>query len=105
MEIAYSFLILLSTFYSIIAGSIIAEVNATSKQEAEYDIYTDAMGIAWALDLKNKIIWKDGTTSNYNCYLAFNKEKQIGVVVLSNLPPSSHIPATVLGVKLIKELM
>ena len=36
--------------------------------------------------------------------LLFDKEKQVGVVILSNLSPSYRIPATVMGVKLIKSL-
>ena len=47
------------------------------------------------------IIWHNGGTSNFNSYIAFDKEKQLGVVILSNLSPSYRIPATVMGSKLI----
>jgi CubicO group peptidase (beta-lactamase class C family) len=83
---------------------ILAKVNATTSQYEKMDIRIDAVGIGWMLDTENNIIWHNGGTSNFNSYAAFNPEKQIGVVILSNCAPNYRIPATVMGVKLMKQL-
>jgi CubicO group peptidase (beta-lactamase class C family) len=82
----------------------IAQLNATSRQYEKLDIRQDAAGIGWMKDTKNNIIWHNGGTSNYNSYAAFDKDRQIGVVILSNCSPGDRIPATVMGVKLMLEL-
>jgi CubicO group peptidase (beta-lactamase class C family) len=64
----------------------------------------DAAGIGWMLDTKDNIIWHNGGTTNFNSYVAFNKHKQIGVVILSNLSPKAGIPAVVMGAKLMSGL-
>ena len=64
----------------------------------------DGIGMAWILDQENGVIWHNGGTGDYNSYLGFNPETGTAVVVLSNLPPSYRIPATVLGIKLLMEL-
>ena len=61
------------------------------------------IGMAWIIDGENGILWHNGGTGNYNCYLGVSKEKNMAVVVLSNLRPSYRIPATVLGVKLLTQ--
>lgn len=81
-----------------------AEVDATTNRYEKMNIRIDAVGIGWIIDTKNNIIWHNGGTSNYNSYAAFNKEKQIGVVILSNCSPNYRIPATVMGVKLMTAL-
>lgn len=86
------------------AHEAIEDVNATTSQYAKMGIRMDAVGIGWIIDKENNIVWHNGGTTNFNAYLGFDKEKQIGVVILSNTPPSYKIPATVMGVKLIKEL-
>ena len=40
----------------------------------------------------------------YDSYLGFDPESGTAVVILSNLSPNDRIPATVLGVNLLKEL-
>ena len=82
----------------------LAQVDATTKQYSKMGIRIDAVGMGWMLDTQNNIIWHNGGTSNFNSYIAFDKEKQVGVVILSNLPPNYRIPATVMGVKLITTL-
>lgn len=82
----------------------IAVVNATTSQYEKMDIRMDAVGIGWMIDTKHNIIWHNGSTSNFNSYAAFDKENQIGVVILSNLAPNYRIPATVMGTKLILDL-
>ena len=65
----------------------------------------DAMASGWVIDKENKIIWHNGATGNYNSYIGFNKEEQIAVVILSNLSPRYRIPATVMGVALLKSMV
>jgi CubicO group peptidase (beta-lactamase class C family) len=90
--------------YLALGHRVIAEINATTAQNAELGIRMDAAGIGWMLDTKDNIIWHNGGTMNFNSYAAFNKHTQIGVVILSNLPPKAGIPAVVMGVKLMSEL-
>ncbi len=67
-------------------------------------IQMDEIGMSWIIDKENGIIWHNGGTGDYNSYLGFCPETGVAVVVLSNLSPNYRIPATVLGVKLLKEL-
>lgn len=83
---------------------ILAAVNATTNQYEKMNIRIDGVGIGWMIDSQNNIIWHNGGTSNFNSYVAFDKDKQVGVVILSNCSPNYRIPATVMGVKLIKLL-
>jgi len=61
-------------------------------------------GMGWIIDRVNRIIWHNGGTRHYNSYPGFSPETETAVVILSNLSPSDHIPATVLGIKLLQEL-
>ena len=83
---------------------VLAQINATPAINSKMDIRMDFIGAAWIIDSKNKLIWHNGGTNNYNSYLGFDKDRQIAVVILSNLPPNYRIPATVMGAKLLKEL-
>ena len=80
------------------------QVDAAPKQWQLMDIHADAMGLSWVLDETNGFIWHNGGTGNYNSYLGFCPETETAVVVLSNLKPNERISATVIGVKLLKEL-
>ena len=80
------------------------EINATTAQYKAMGINMDEIGMAWIIDRENGIVWHNGGTGDYNSYLGFCPETDTAVVVLSNLPPSYRIPATVLGVKLMGEL-
>ncbi|MGL5351890.1 MAG: serine hydrolase domain-containing protein, partial [Clostridium sp.] len=82
----------------------IEDINSTSKRNEKMGIRMDAVGIGFIVDKENNFIWHNGGTSNFNSYIAFDKEKQVGVVILSNLSPKYRIPATVMGAKLIKSL-
>jgi len=82
----------------------LAEVNTSSAQYRKMDIHIDSVGAAWLIDKQNNIIWHNGGTGNYNCYIGFDKNKKVAVVILSNLPPGYRIPATVMGVKLLTAL-
>ncbi len=83
---------------------IMAKVNATSKKYELMDIRVDAMGMAWIIDTKHGFIWHNGATGSYNCYIGFCPKTQTAAVVLSNLPPEYKIPATVTGIKILKEM-
>jgi len=92
------------------APHISACLNSLIKVEtnnAKYkllDINIDEMGMGWAIDSSNGIIWHSGGTGNYNSYIGISLGTGNAVVILSNLAPSYRIPATVMGVKLLKEL-
>jgi len=90
--------------YLSLGHEALAQVYATTKQYEKMGIRIDATGIGWMIDTENNIIWHNGGTSNFNSYIAFDKEKQIGVVILSNLSPNYRIPATVMGAELITTL-
>ncbi len=64
----------------------------------------DESGMAWMIDREQNIIWHNGATGDFNCYLGFDPDTQTAVVVLSNLSPNERIPATILGIKLLNEL-
>ena len=64
----------------------------------------DSIGLAWISDEENGIVWHNGATGDYNCYLGFCPESGTAVVILSNLALSYRIPATVMGVKLLTEI-
>ena len=82
----------------------IKEINATTEAYKMMGIHMDEIGMAWIIDKENNIVWHNGGTGKYNCYLGFNVENKIAVIVLSNLSPSYRIPATVLGVKLLQSM-
>ena len=80
------------------------EINGTTEKYKIMDLNIDEIGMAWIIDKENNIIWHNGGTDNYNSYIGFNPETGTSVVILSNLSPNDRIPATVLGIKLIKSL-
>ena len=57
------------------------------------------------IDNKNDIIWHNGSTTNFNSYIGYNKEKKVGVVVLSNLSPKSDVNMTFIGNKILHEML
>ncbi len=90
--------------YISLCHATLKHVQATTKTYEKMGIRIDAVGMGWMIDNERNILWHNGATSNFNSYVAFDKEKQLGVVVLSNLPPNYRIPATVMGIKLISTL-
>lgn len=68
------------------------------------NIYIDSVGMAWLLDQHNDLIWHNGGTDYHNADIRFNKARQQGVVVLSNLNYAKAIPATVLAQQLMREM-
>ena len=66
--------------------------RSTNNKIYEYmGIRIDSQGIGWMLDKKDNLIWHNGGTSNFNSYIAFDKDRQIGVIILSNLSPSFFV--------------
>jgi len=82
----------------------LTDIKAISSGIENIRVGIDSVGAAWMIDSLNGIIWHNGGTTNYNCYLGFDKQRQIAVVVLTNLPPSFRISATVLGAKILTDL-
>ena len=80
-------------------------VNASSESYQTMGIHMDEIGMAWIIDRENGFVWHNGGTGHYNCYLGIHPETGTAVVVLSNLPPNDRIPATVLGIKCLSELI
>ncbi|NLJ64253.1 MAG: beta-lactamase family protein [Christensenellaceae bacterium] len=82
----------------------LAKVETNNAKYKLLDINIDEMGMGWAIDSSNGIMWHSGGTGNYNSYIGISLGTGNAVVILSNLAPSYRIPATVMGVKLLKEL-
>ncbi|WP_426347911.1 serine hydrolase domain-containing protein [Alloiococcus sp. CFN-8] len=82
----------------------IKEISESTVQNKMMNINMDAIGMAWLIDKENNIIWHNGGTDDYNSYMGFSPERGVAVVILSNLSPNYRIPATVIGIKLLKAL-
>lgn len=82
----------------------LATVDANSDAALNLGIRIDAIGMGWMIDRENNIIWHNGATDNYNSYIGLDKEKQVAVVVLSNLSPNYRASATFIGINLLKSL-
>ncbi|HRX58953.1 MAG TPA: serine hydrolase domain-containing protein [Eubacteriales bacterium] len=82
----------------------LVSIDASTESYQKMGIRLDEIGMSWIIDDENGVVWHNGGTDDYNCYLGFQAESGTAVVILSNLPPSERIPATVLGVKLLSEL-
>ncbi len=90
--------------YLSMSHEALAEVNASTAVYEKMVIRIDSFGIGWMIDDENNIVWHNGGTGEYNSYIGFDKENQIGVVVLSNLSPNYRIPATVMGIEILTSL-
>lgn len=90
--------------YFSLAHNELIRVNATTAIYEKTGIRIDGVGMGWMLDLEHNIIWHNGGTGHYNSYIGFDNERQIAVVILSNLPPNFRIPATVTGARLLTSL-
>lgn len=82
----------------------IKSISVNNYMYDKLDINMDKVGMAWMIDSKNDFVWHNGATSNFNSYIAFNKEKNIGIVILSNIGPNKKITMTVIGSKMMKEI-
>lgn len=102
--LAYARLQLEESGYIAACHEPLEKIDATSEAYSLAGIHLDEIGMAWILDRENGIVWHNGGTGDFNCYLGFCPETDTAVIVLSNLPPDYRIPATILGVKLFAEL-
>lgn len=81
----------------------IKQINANNPTYEKMNIRFDGIGITWLLDDKNDIVWHNGGTTNFNTYMGFTKDRQKGVVILSNLSPDDKISMTVIGAKILTD--
>lgn len=79
----------------------IKDINANNATYEKMNIRLDSVGMTWIFDDKNDVIWHNGATTNFNGYIGFTKDKQKGVVILSNLNPNDKISMTVIGAKIL----
>lgn len=70
----------------------------------ELNIRVDKIGMTWMIDDLNNITWHNGSTSHFNSYFGFNKEKKYGVIILSNISAYENISMTFIGTKLMQEI-
>ena len=83
----------------------LTDVRAVNDIYNMFDINVDKVGMIWMIDNKNDIIWHNGSTTNFNSYIGYNKEKKVGVVVLSNISPKSDVNMTFIGNKILHEML
>ncbi|MDE5977021.1 MAG: beta-lactamase family protein [Turicibacter sp.] len=89
------------TDYASTAYMKLKDVNANSRANEEMNIRVDSVGMTWIIDDKNEIVWHNGATTDFNSYIGFTKDKQKGVVILSNLSLNKKISMTVIGAKIL----
>lgn len=82
--------------------SLAGPINASHVPRHETDTLGDHIALAWHIRSKNDVHWHNGQTGGYHAYVAFQRSRRIGVVVLAN---SSQGGVDELGVKLMGLLM
>ena len=92
-----------SLHYSSDTFAKIKQINANRPTYEKMNIRFDGIGMTWIWDDKNDIVWHNGGTTNFNSYMGFTKDRQKGVVILSNLSPDDKISMTVIGAKILTE--
>lgn len=83
---------------------VLAQIDNAPSQYQQMGIHMDDVSMGWMMDRTGGFIWHNGGTSSFNSYASFDQDRQLGVVILSNLSPSYRIPATVMGAKLMAQL-
>ena len=91
--------------YVINVAEPLKDINIENEIYNMFDVNIDSVGMTWIVDNKNNVIWHNGSTTNFNSYIGFNREKKIGVVVLSNISPQKDINMTLIGNKIMHELL
>ena len=91
--------------YIIKAQEPLINVDVTNEIYNMFDVNIDSIGMTWMIDDKNNIIWHNGSTTNFNSYIGFNKEEKVGVVVLSNISAQKDVNMTLIGNKIMHELI
>jgi CubicO group peptidase (beta-lactamase class C family) len=71
------------------SSDMVARSNCQTQQSTNIQTrYNNTkMGLGWYLTLNDDdvVIWKNGLTGGYSAFIAFNPEKRVGVVLLSNV--------------------
>ena len=91
--------------YVINVAEPLTDINVENEIYNMLDVNIDSVGMTWMIDNKNNIIWHNGSTTNFNSYIGFNRKKKIGVVVLSNISPQKDINMTLIGNRIMHELL
>lgn len=91
--------------YARMPFTTIKKVDANISFYTSMGIYIDELGMTWIRDTKHHLYWHNGGTSNYNSYIALSEDYSTGIVILSNYGPDKKIPVTVIGAKMMTELM
>jgi CubicO group peptidase (beta-lactamase class C family) len=81
------------------------EIHASNPTYEKMGIRMDEIGLTWIIDTKNHFYWHNGSTTNFTSYLAFDPIHQKGVVILANFGSNKKIPVTVIGPRLMMELL
>ena len=81
------------------------DVNVVNEIYDMFDVNVDSVGMTWMIDNKNNIIWHNGSTTNFNSYIGFNREKKVGIVVLSNISQQKDVNMTLIGNRIMHELL
>lgn len=68
-------------------------------------LQADYMAYHWFYDESHDVYWHDGGTGGYTSYIALNIDKEVAVVVLSNIPMDEGIPANIIGSQFMNELL
>ena len=91
--------------YVIKTQESLKDVNVVNEVYDMIDVNVDSVGMTWMIDNKNNIIWHNGSTTNFNCYIGYNRVEEVGVVVLSNISPQKDINMTFVGNKIMHEML
>ena len=63
--------------YVINVAEPLKDINVKSEIYNMFDVNIDNVGMTWMIDNKNNIIWHNGSTTNFNSYIGFNREKKV----------------------------
>lgn len=63
------------------------------------------IGLGWIINDDGNILWHDGSTDTFDCFIGFEKKSKKGVVVLSNYPNKGKINAAKIGLEKINEMV
>jgi len=91
--------------YSDLALTSLKTFETTSSELDKFNLRTDEMAYSWVIDSKNNIIWHNGGTPTYNSYIGFSSDLTKGVVILANFGSNEQIPVTLIGPKMLINMM
>jgi D-alanyl-D-alanine-carboxypeptidase/D-alanyl-D-alanine-endopeptidase len=65
-------------------GSALSASMAKTQVPLRRAALFDKVGLGWQIDLAYDLIWHNGGTGGYSSYIGFNRDKNLGVVILAN---------------------